>query len=237
MSKFPYFLFLAALLAFNGLIFITPYLALQGYDAGGLYSAFSITCHQLTSRSICLISSQDGSLSIGDCLPQEELLATKANVVRYPGMTAYKLPVCSRDVAIYLAMLLGLIILPALRPIGSEEWPNKWILVAAAVPIALDGGTQLLGFRESTNLLRMFTGAIIGIVLPFYLLPVLNSVWNAIGEKFGKKEEKEAAPVPARAMPVKASAGKKKRRPAPAKKAARKRRHPPARKKKGGKKR
>ncbi len=208
MGRFPYFLFLAALAAFNALIFITPYLAMQGYDAQGLYSAFSITCHQLTSRSLCLIKSAEGGLSIGDCLPTSHLLLTKAEVVHYPDSVAYKFPVCARDVAIYLSMLIGLIMLPFFKPVDSEDWPNKWILVAAAIPIAIDGTTQLVGMRESTNLLRLITGAIIGIVLPFYLLPLLNSIYSFLRGKFaGKKEAAKATPAAARRK-----AGKKKQR-------------------------
>lgn len=190
-SRLPYILFFLALFLFNLSIFLTPYLASQGYpEAEGLYAAFGPTCHQLASRSLCLfVSKADGGYSIGDCLKSDELLLTRENVFDYPGRTGYKLPVCSRDVAIYLAMLLGLIILPFIRKIETEAWPNKWLLVAAAVPTAIDGTTQLFGLRESSNFLRLITGAIIGIVLPFYILPILNSLYSFIREKLGKKKK------------------------------------------------
>jgi hypothetical protein len=71
-------------------------------------------------------------------------------------------------------MLIGLLALPFIGKIDSEDWPSRWILVAAAVPIAIDGTTQLFGLRESDNTLRIITGAIIGVVLPFYLLQITH---------------------------------------------------------------
>ena len=204
-SKLPYALFLAALLVFNAAIFYTAYLASTGVPAAdGLYAAFSLTCHQLTSRSLCLYKyDADGHYGIGDCLPMSEPSPSKATVVYYPDKSAFKLPVCSRDTAIYLCMLIGLLLLPFFQPIESEEWPSRWILVAAAIPIAIDGTTQLIGLRESTNFLRLLTGAIIGIVLPFYIVPILNSVYYFLHAKFfpkkaglaaaGKKARRKAA--------------------------------------------
>jgi len=190
-SKLPYILFLAALASFNALIFLVPYLASQGNDVSAFYAAFAPTCHQLTERSLCIFKQKaDGGLSIGDCFSTSEFSPSHANVVDYSGRTGYKMPVCARDVAIYLAMLAGLLALPHIQKIEGEDWPNKWILFAAAVPTAIDGTTQLFGFRESTNLLRIITGAIIGVVLPFYIVPMLNSLYSFALEKMRKEKKK-----------------------------------------------
>ncbi len=183
--KLPYVLFLIALFLFNFLILLTPYLASVGNGASdALYLAFAPTCHQLTSRSFCLFKSKsDGGYSIADCFPTSALSFSKVNRVDYPDRTGYKFPVCARDIAIYLSMLAGLIVLPFIQKMESEDWPNKWLLVGAAIPTALDGTSQLFGLRESTNLLRVITGAVIGIALPFYILPILNSLYIFILEK------------------------------------------------------
>ena len=190
-SKLPYLLFLVLLLLFNGLIFLTPYLAAQqSAETAGLYSAFSLTCHQLVNRSLCLFVSQtDGSYSIVDCVLNNVILFPKAVKAVYDDQIGYKLPVCARDIAIYLSMLIGLILLPFITKIESEDWPNKWILAAAVIPLAIDGTTQLIGLRESTNFLRLVTGTIVGIVLPFYLLPILNSLYALVREQFEKKKK------------------------------------------------
>lgn len=168
-----YIIYMLGMLLLNALIFITPMLEMQQNSAApSLYSALAPFCHQLTSRSLCLTP----SYSIADCLPQDGTLSpSHATIVQLPsGEYAYKLPVCSRDVAIYLSMLIGGLIFPFVRKIESEEIPNKWLLALALLPIALDGTTQLLLLRESTNALRILTGAIAGFALPFYLLPMLN---------------------------------------------------------------
>jgi uncharacterized membrane protein len=173
--------FAMLLLLFNGLIFYTAYLESQLDPTGELlHAAFAPTCHQLASRSQCVfVSKEDGSYSFGDCMPQGELSYSRETKFDYPGKVGYKLPVCSRDVAIYLGMLLGLLALPLLQKPDSEEMPSIWILAAACAPIALDGITQLLGIRESTNALRVMTGFIVGVVLPFYILPILNALFSA----------------------------------------------------------
>ncbi len=197
-SKIPYLFLLVALILFNGLILLTPLVASQDAGVGNLlYIAFAPTCHQLTSRSLCLFKSGgNGQLSIGDCMQSDVLSLTRANTVVRGDETGYKFPVCARDMGIYLAMLLGMLILPFIWKIEGEEWPNKWILVAAAVPIGIDGTTQLFGFRESSNFLREITGFIIGIVLPFYLVPMLNSLYFFLlqkKEEWGKEEKTSAS--------------------------------------------
>jgi len=97
-----------------------------------------------------------------------------------------KMPVCARDLSIYVATALGLVYF-RLKGFGGKEFKINYILtVLLFLPTALDGLTQLFGFRESTNLLRLVTGFPYGIgyaylivwVLPFIFL--LASLIGAI---------------------------------------------------------
>ncbi|MCX8195063.1 MAG: DUF2085 domain-containing protein [Candidatus Micrarchaeota archaeon] len=189
-KKLPYFLLFFALFLLNTLIFLAPYLASigDGESAGTLYFIFGPTCHQLASRSLCLFKSKaDGSYFLGDCLPSPAFSPSKEEAFDYPDKTGYKFPVCARDTAIYFFMLIGLAALPFFQKIESDRWPDNLILIAAAIPIGVDGGGQLLGLWESTNLSRIITGAIIGTVLPFYILAILNSLAILIFHKNGRK--------------------------------------------------
>lgn len=139
--------YIAIMLIWNSLIFLTPYLASADNSISqALYSFFSYACHQDPGRSLFIFGHQ--------------------------------LPVCARDAAIYLAMLVGGLALPFVIDTKSSRAPPIWIFILAMVPIGVDGLTQFLGWRESTNELRIATGAITGIAIPFYLIPTLNFFAN-----------------------------------------------------------
>jgi len=44
------------------------------------------------------------------------------------------------------------------------------VVVGFGIPMIVDGATQLL-FRESTNEIRAVTGFLLGVILPFYVMP------------------------------------------------------------------
>jgi len=154
-------------------IFITPFLPALG--APGLFTImqnlYAPTCHQLASRSICYFS--DGT--IDDCARNGTAVSGRQSEMHFDSIYGYKFPVCSRDVAIYGAMLLGGLLFPFAKRIDDRIVPPLIYFAVALVPIALDGGTQLIGLRESTNLLRMITGFIAGFAVPFYMIPMINT--------------------------------------------------------------
>jgi len=71
------------------------------------------------------------------------------------------LPVCARDVGIYIGAIAGFATL--MLPDRPKWLGSLWLLVAAVVPIGLDGVSQtILGLRESSNLIRVATGLVFG---------------------------------------------------------------------------
>ncbi|ODS40911.1 hypothetical protein BEH94_08495 [Candidatus Altiarchaeales archaeon WOR_SM1_SCG] len=89
----------------------------------------------------------------------------------------HKLAVCARCAGIYAGALILTIIYPFVKNINNNSTPSKYYLVACLIPMALDGGTQFLNFRESFNELRFATGFIAGSVFVFYLIPVLSRLF------------------------------------------------------------
>lgn len=82
------------------------------------------------------------------------------------------MPICSRCVGIYAGLLLGLIafwLIPLLR-----ERVMRGVALAAVTPLALDGLTQLTGLRESTNTLRIVTGAVAGLAFGLWILSAVE---------------------------------------------------------------
>lgn len=166
----PWHLYMIALTMFALLIFATPFLVIHAEPVGnGLFAAFSYTCHQLASRSYCFYSADN---SIGDC-PYVHAHAPVLDSEKGP---AYEFPVCARDIAIYLGAWLSGIAVFFTKWKDAKNTPHPAFFILALVPIALDGGTQLIGWRESTNELRMLTGIIAGLAFSFYFIPMLNAV-------------------------------------------------------------
>jgi len=175
-----------------GLLLAVPILSF-GSSQSALYDAFSYTCHQKLSRSLCVFS--DGrSYWLGDCTPQNGTLVNTAAdrttvKVSLDGSTGYKMPACSRDFGIYGAMLLGGLLYPFVRRLDDRTvWPAVW-LVVALIPIGLDGGIQLLSdinllpfVYESSNAMRLFTGGLAGFVSAFYAIPLLMNMFSAGGQ-------------------------------------------------------
>jgi len=91
-----------------------------------------------------------------------------------------KLAVCARCTGIYAGMLFGALAYPFVWGLGSVKTPSKYLLVFSLVPLGLDGVTQLAGLRESTNFLRVVSGFLFGVVLPYYLIPVLGQLTDYI---------------------------------------------------------
>ncbi len=76
-------------------------------------------------------------------------------------MFGYQMAVCQRNIAIFSATLLaGLAFTPLRGHVKPLPW---WLLVLFTLPIAIDGFTQLFGWRESTWELRLITGSLFGL--------------------------------------------------------------------------
>lgn len=84
----------------------------------------------------------------------------------------YQLALCSRNLAIYGSLLGGSLVFRRIQAwIHALDW-KLWLLTMA--PMALDGGTQLFGLRESNWALRTLTGVIFGLGVCWYILPQLR---------------------------------------------------------------
>ena len=220
LAYLAYMLFFALLM---GAIIITPLLSFKE-DMGVYYNAFSYTCHQKISRSLCLFSGSSGYW-IGDCTPQNgtfvDTIEDRLQIKEvYGSVIGYKMPVCSRDIGLYLAMLIGGLAYPFCRRIDDRRVMPAKYLVAAMVPLGIDGTVQLLSdlgllpfAYESTNELRLITGAIAGVAAAFYAIPILvNLVSGGEDEpesKAGDKAEEPPKPVAAAKEVEKPKAKKK----------------------------
>ena len=176
-----YLFLLLFMIIWTGLIFLPPYAAISGDEelAYSLYNFHKPLCHQILSRSWCFFS--DGTNTwIGNCVEDEtvsgerNLLTGRVHYVIIDDAIGWETGVCARDISIYLGILIGLIVFPFFRKLDSKEIPPAIFYLIALIPIALDGGTQFIGLRESTNFLRLITGFIAGFPIAFYVIPMFN---------------------------------------------------------------
>jgi len=94
-------------------------------------------------------------------------------------LLGYQLALCARNLAIYASLAGGTWLYWWLRRQAIVILPLDWRLwLLTMVPMALDGGTQLFGWRESTWELRTLTGLIFGLGACWFLLPRLDQALN-----------------------------------------------------------
>jgi uncharacterized membrane protein len=132
-------------LLFVSLIVIAPIALAHGYNSSAfvLYEMFSHVCHQIPGRSFYI--------------------------------EGHPFAVCARCAGIYLGFTAGVLIYPLARPLrrGCASPPaRKWLLIALA-PTLLDFALGIFHFWENTHLSRFLTGALLGAVTAFYVVPGL----------------------------------------------------------------
>lgn len=172
--------------------FAAPALMKVGADrpARVIYTVYKPLCHQLAYRSWFIFGDQaayplERTDLAGTTYEQltgnsaEDLLAGR-NYLGDEG-SGYKVALCQRDVAIYGGILMSGLLFGLLRkrlkPLPIIAWAIFGIL-----PLAIDGGSQLLGFiplidfpvRESTPFLRSLTGLLFGVMNVWLAYPYVE---------------------------------------------------------------
>ncbi len=155
-----FFLFLFPIVVWNALIVSAPWLAGHGYEQAAYLNYFLF-------KDVCH-QRPDRSFFLGD----------------------YQFGVCARDTGIYLGFLLSTLAYPLHKKLGAIRTPSKWLLVAAVAPLAFDGTVQLVTGYESTNMRRLATGLLAGVVAPLYVVPVYYQLVDVVSEAIGQKRGK-----------------------------------------------
>jgi len=96
-----------------------------------------------------------------------------------------QMPFCARDLGLFVGAAAGFGIVTFCR-----YRIHPILLFAGLAPMALDGGLQMLTDYESTNLLRIVTGSIAGLVTALFLAHMLF----VLGEDSGPKALPPEAP-------------------------------------------
>jgi len=85
--------------------------------------------------------------------------------------------VCFRCLGIYAGLFLGCLFY---RQPASGGMPKPHLLLAAAFPMAADVLLESLGIYQGSNWLRLATGLVFGLIIPFYLIPSADKAGNRL---------------------------------------------------------
>ncbi|HET7143679.1 MAG TPA: DUF2085 domain-containing protein [Anaerolineales bacterium] len=205
------------MLFYVGLPFLAPTLMKLGavVPAKAIYRIYSPLCHQFGFRSFFLFGEQAfyplAEAGLGNGVKTFEQASgipnlndpysyTRFDARKFIGdeTVGYKIALCERDVAIYLAILIfGIVFGLTGRRIKSLHW-MLWLLIGIA-PIGLDGFSQLFSqfdwpwlasiipYRESTPYLRALTGFLFGLATAWFAYPNIEESMNETRQYYIKK--------------------------------------------------
>jgi uncharacterized membrane protein len=83
----------------------------------------------------------------------------------------HKFAVCSRCTGIYFGFAFTLLLYPLVRSLRNTATPPRSLLMLSVLPLAIDFSLTFFGFWENTHTSRLLTGALLGSVSVFYVMP------------------------------------------------------------------
>ena len=107
-------------------------------------------------------------------------------------LAGYKFAVCSRCTGLYSGFALAVLIYPIVRSLRQPETPSILWLFLATVPLVIDFSLGYFSIWQNNHASRFATGALLGSVAVFYILPGLIELASKI--RFTKKATLDASP-------------------------------------------
>jgi len=204
------------MLFYVGLPFLAPTLMKMGAElpANIIYRMYKPLCHQFGFRSFFLYGEQPfyplaeagltgyTTFDVVSGIPHldDPYSVTRFDARNYIGdeTVGYKVALCERDIAIYLAILgFGVVFGLTGRRFKSLHW-ILWLLIGIG-PIGLDGFSQLFSqfnwpwlmslvpYRESTPYLRVLTGLLFGLATAWFAYPSIEESMSETRQYYMKK--------------------------------------------------
>ncbi len=164
--------------------FLAPIFMHLGWEAPAsvIYAIYSVLCHQLPDHSYFLFGPSFTPLApelIAGGMPVTDSLFIERAFIGNPEI-GWKVALCQRDVAIYSGVLLAGLSYAIVRR-RTRPLPLK-VFVLLVLPMAIDGGTQLIGLRESNWILRTVTGMMFGMAAIYLAYPYVQEAMDEVME-------------------------------------------------------
>jgi uncharacterized membrane protein len=83
----------------------------------------------------------------------------------------HQFAVCSRCTGLYGGFVFTLLLYPLIRSLRTTVTPLRGVLLLAAIPLLIDFSLTFFGIWQNTHTSRLLTGALLGSVAVFYVMP------------------------------------------------------------------
>lgn len=171
---------------------LAPVLLANGAPALGrlIHIVYSPACHQLPERSFFLFGSQatytlEELRALG--LLQDAGLVERKQFLGNDRL-GYKTAFCQRDIAYYGGLWVGGLVFGLVR---RRLKPLSLLAFGLfLLPMAIDGGTQLLMLRESNWIWRTLSGGLAGIATIWLLYPHLEMAFAEVRSQTQRQVDK-----------------------------------------------
>ncbi len=85
----------------------------------------------------------------------------------------YPLAVCARCAGLYAGFAMSALVYPLARDVRKTIAPSRVWLILAVMPLAIDWALGFFGVWSNTHVSRFATGALVGAMSVFYVMPGL----------------------------------------------------------------
>ncbi|HSP62255.1 MAG TPA: DUF2085 domain-containing protein [Pyrinomonadaceae bacterium] len=106
-------------------------------------------------------------------------------------LAGHQFAVCSRCTGLYSGFAVAALVYPLAYSLKRIDTPRRLWLILATVPLLIDFSLTYFGVWSNTHLTRFSTGALLGAVSVFYVMPGLVELSSAFVRRFGRKAPKQ----------------------------------------------
>jgi uncharacterized membrane protein len=107
-------------------------------------------------------------------------------------LAGYPLAVCARCTGLYTGFAAAVVFYPVMRSLKRTHAPErKWLFIGAA-PLAIDFALGFIGIWENSHVSRFLTGALLGAVSVFFIMPglvQLSLYQRMFGPRLAKRDD------------------------------------------------